>query len=121
MPLSPYLRNAIIRITLTNSAWTPPPVVYATLFSADPTSGSHELGVTRQAISWALTTTGTATNTTSAQFINLTSSLTIAYVGLMDSSTGGNLLYYNGLTTPFTTVAGDEFIIGISNIVIAVT
>jgi hypothetical protein len=123
---SDYLEAAIINATLRGFAFpTPPTTVYLALFTVSPTdantggeltSGSSP-GYARVAVpnnGWAAPSAGaggvtTTSNINALEFPEATSNWAgpITHFGILDASTGGNLLYHGALTTPRSISAGD--------------
>ena len=114
--ISNYLENALINATLRNTTYTSPAVVYAGLFTSDPTdagSGTEVSGgsYARKAITFAAPSNGVTTNSAAAcEFDQATGSWgTITHFGIFDALTSGNLLYHGALTTSKTIASGDVF------------
>jgi len=114
--ISNYLENALINATLRNTTYTSPSVVYAGLFTSDPTdagSGTEVSGgsYARKAITFAAPSNGVTTNSAAAcEFDQATGSWgTITHFGIFDALSGGNLLYHGALTTSKTIASGDVF------------
>jgi len=114
--ISNYLENALINATLRNTAYTSPSVVYAGLFTSDPTdagSGTEVSGgsYARKAITFAAPSNGVTTNSAAAcEFDQATGSWgTITHFGIFDALSGGNLLYHGALTASKTIASGDVF------------
>ncbi len=114
--MSNYLENALINATLRNTTYTSPAVVYAALFTSDPTdagTGTEVSGgsYTRKAITFAAPSNGVATNSAAAvEFDQATGNWgTITHFGIYDASTSGNLLYHGALTSSKTIQTGDVF------------
>lgn len=103
MSKSDYLENKILNVVFKNTAYTPPATVYAALFTATPsdTGGGTEVtggSYARQALTMGTPSLGTISNTATITFSSVPSG-TITTLGVYDASTGGNLLYYQGLTS----------------------
>lgn len=114
--ISNYLENALINATLRNTTYTSPAVVYAGLFTSDPTdagSGTEVSGgsYARKAITFAAPSNGVTTNSAAAcEFDQATGSWgTITHFGIFDALTSGNLLYHGALTVSKTIASGDVF------------
>jgi hypothetical protein len=114
--ISNYLENALINATLRNTTFTSPAIVYAGLFTSDPTdagSGTEVSGgsYARKAITFAAPSNGVTTNSAAAcEFDQATGSWgTITHFGIFDALTTGNLLYHGALTASKTIASGDVF------------
>ena len=109
-----YLEKKLLDHVLGKTSFTMPTVAYLAVLTADPTetgSLTSEIaptGYARQAITTAMSATG-ATDGTSTNESTITfgpagadwgSGDAITYAGVMDASTGGNMLIYMPLDTP---------------------
>lgn len=112
---SNYLENALINATLRNTAYTSPTTVYLALYTTDPTdadTGTEVSGAAyaRQSITFGAPTDGVSTNSAAIEFPQAGGSWgTVAYIGIRDASTAGNLLYHSPLTASKTIATGDVF------------
>lgn len=130
---SDYTENAILNHFFRGSGASVPSSSYVALYTADPTDANvtaNEVGLAawpayvRQdaaaggAIStaWTAPANGVSTNAKAITFPanNGAGSVTVTHVGLLDASSGGNLLMANSLTAPKTLSPGDvlSFAIG---------
>ena len=113
--MSNYLENALDNATLRNTAYTSPSAVYLALYTADPTdadSGTEVSGTSyaRQAITFGAPSNGVTTNSAAIEFPQAGGSWgTVAYIGIRDASTAGNLLYHSPLDASKTIATGDVF------------
>ena len=113
--MSNYLENALINATLRNTSYTTPTTVYLALYTSDPTdadSGTEVSGTSyaRQEITFGAPSNGVTTNSAAIEFPQAGGSWgTVAYVGIRDASTGGNLLYHTPLDASKTIATGDVF------------
>jgi hypothetical protein len=113
--MSNYLENALINATLRNTSYTSPAAVYVALFTSDPTdagSGTEVSGgsYARQAATFGSPSNGASTTTADIQFPQATGNWgTVAYFGIYDASSSGNLLYHGALTASKTIETGDVF------------
>ena len=120
--MSNYLENALINATLRNTSYTSPSVVYAALFTTDPTDAGTGTEVSggsyaRQAITFGAPSNGASTNSAAVEFPQATGNWgTITHFGIYDASSSGNLLYHGALTSSKTIETGDVFKFAISNI-----
>jgi len=113
--MSNYLENALINATLRNTSYTSPTTVYVGLYTSDPTdagSGTEVSGgsYARTAVTFGAPSGGVSTNSAAVEFPQATGSWgTVAYIGLLDASTSGNLLYHTALDASKTIASGDVF------------
>jgi hypothetical protein len=115
--MSNYLENALLNATLNGTTYTAPANVYVSLWTTDPTdagSGSEVSGngYARTEITFATAsgTSGQILNDAAVEFPQATGSWgTVAYFGINDNSSGGNLLYHSPLTTSKAIDTGDIF------------
>ena len=113
--MSNYLENALINATLRNTSYTTPTTVYLALYTSDPTdadSGTEVSGTSyaRQSITFGSPSNGVTTNSAAIEFPQAGGSWgTVAYVGIRDALTGGNLLYHTPLDASKTIATGDVF------------
>jgi|TARA_R110000868_G_scaffold289731_1_gene549996 hypothetical protein len=120
--MSNYLENALINATLRNTTFTSPATVYVSLWTTDPTdagTGNEVSGgsYARTSVTMGAPSNGASLNTTAVEFPQATASWgTVAYIGINDASTTGNLLYHTPLTTSKTIDTGDIFKIAIGSL-----
>ena len=113
--MSNYLENALINATLRNTAYTSPATVYVGLYTSDPTdagSGTEVSGgsYARTDVTFGAPSDGVSTNSAAVEFPQATASWgTVAYIGILDASTSGNLLYHTALDASKTIASGDVF------------
>lgn len=120
--MSNYLENALINATLRNTAFTSPATVYLALYTTDPTDADTGTEVSgnayaRQSITFGAPSNGVSTNTAAIEFPQATGSWgTVAYVGIRDASTAGNLLYHTPLDASKTIATGDVFRVAVGSL-----
>ena len=113
--MSNYLENALINATLRNTTYTSPSVVYAGLFTSDPTdagSGTEVSGgsYARKSATFGAPSDGVSTISSAIEFDQATGSWgTVTHFGIYDASTSGNLLYHGALTASKAIDTGDVF------------
>ena len=113
--MSNYLENALINATLRNTSYTTPTTVYVGLYTTDPTDANTGTEVTggsyaRKAATFGAPSDGVSTISSAIEFDQATASWgTVAYFGILDASTSGNLLYHGALTASKTIDTGDVF------------
>lgn len=120
--MSNYLENALINATLRATTFTAPATVYLALYTTDPTDADTGTEVSggsyaRQSITFGSPSNGVSTNSADITFPTATGSWgTVAYVGIRDASTTGNLLYHAPLTTSKAIDTGDIFKVTTGNL-----
>ena len=120
--MSNYLENALINATLRNTSYTSPATVYLALYTSDPTDADAGTEVTgnayeRQSITFGAPSNGASTNTAAIEFPQATGSWgTVAYIGIRDASTSGNLLYHTALDASKAIATGDVFRVAIGSL-----
>ena len=113
--MSNYLENALINVTLRGTAYTAPTTIYVALFTTDPTdagSGTEVSGgsYARTAVTFAAPSNGVSLSSADCTFPQATASWgTVAFIGLYDALTIGNLLYHTPLDVSKTIDTGDIF------------
>jgi hypothetical protein len=120
--MSNFLENALINATLRNTSYTSPATVYVALYTTDPTDADTGTevsgnGYARQSVTFGAPSNGASVNSGAVEFPQATGSWgTIAYIGLRDASSGGNLLYHSPLDASKTISTGDVFRISAGNL-----
>jgi len=113
--MSNYLENALINATLRNTSYTSPTTVYVGLYTSDPTDGNSGSEISggsyaRTAVTFGAPSNGVSTNSAAVEFPQATGSWgTVAYIGILDAFTSGNLLYHTALDASKTIASGDVF------------
>ena len=120
--MSNYLENALINVTLRNTAYTSPTTVYVGLFTSDPTdagSGTEVSGgsYARTAVTFGAPSNGVSTNSAAVEFPHCTLAWgTVGWIGIHDALTTGNLLYHTPLDVSKAIDVGDIFKIAIGSL-----
>lgn len=120
--ISNYLENALINVTLRNTAYTAPTTVYVGLYTTDPTDANTGTEVSggsyaRTAVTFAAPSNGVTTNSADVTFPTSSGSWgTVGWIGILDASTAGNLLYHTPLDVSKTISSGDIFKISTGNL-----
>ena len=113
--MSNYLENALINATLRNTSYTSPTSVYVGLYTTDPTDANTGTEVSggsyaRTAVTFGAPSDGVSTNSAAVEFPQATGSWgTVGWIGILDASTSGNLLYHTALDASKTIASGDIF------------
>jgi hypothetical protein len=125
--MSNYLENALVNATLRNTSYTSPTTVYVALYTTDPTDADTGTevsgnGYARQSVTFSAPSNGATSNSSAVEFPQATGSWgTVAYIGLRDASSGGNLLYHTALDASKTIATGDVFRIAIGSLSVTLT
>ena len=120
--MSNYLENALINATLRNTSYTSPATVYVGLYTSDPTDANTGTEVSggsyaRTSVTFGSPSDGVTTNSAAVEFPQATGSWgTVGWIGILDASTSGNLLYHTPLDTSKTIDNGDIFKIAIGSL-----
>jgi hypothetical protein len=110
-----YLENALINATLRNTSYTSPATVYVGLYTTDPTDANTGTEVSggsyaRQPASFGAPSNGASLTSADISFPQAGASWgTVGWIGILDASTAGNLLYHTPLTASKTIDTGDIF------------
>ena len=113
--MSNYLENALINAVLRNTSYTSPSVVYVGLYTSDPTDANTGTEVSggsyaRKAVTFGAPSNGVSSNSALIEFNQATANWgTVTHMGILDASTGGNLLFHGALTSSKTIENGDVF------------
>jgi len=125
--MSNYLENALVNATLRNTSYTSPATVYVALYTTDPTDADTGTevsgnGYARQSVAFSSPSNGATSNSAAVEFPQATGSWgTVAYIGLRDASSGGNLLYHTALDASKTIATGDVFRIAIGSLTVTLS
>lgn len=120
--MSNYLEDALINATLRNTSYTSPATVYMGLYTSDPTDANTGTEVSggsyaRVAVTMGAPSNGVSTNTAAIEFPQAGGSWgTVGWIGILDASTSGNLLYHSPLDVSKTISSGDIFKIAIGSL-----
>ena len=120
--MSNYLENALINATLRNTSYTSPAAVYVGLYTSDPTDANTGTEVsggsyTRTAVTMGAPSNGVSTNSAAVEFPQASGSWgTVGWIGILDATSSGNLLYHTALDTSKTISSGDIFKIAIGGL-----
>lgn len=120
--MSNYLEGALINATLRNTSYTSPAAVYIGLYTSDPTDANTGTEVsggsyTRTAVTMGAPSNGVSTNTAAVEFPQASGSWgTVGWIGILDATSSGNLLYHTALDTSKTISSGDIFKIAIGGL-----
>jgi hypothetical protein len=120
--MSNYLENAVINAVLRNTTYTSPATVYVGLFTTDPTDAGSGTEVTggsyaRTAVTFGAPSNGVSLNSAAVEFPQCTANWgTVAFIGIHDALTTGNLLFHTALDTSKTIETGDIFKIAIGSL-----
>lgn len=114
--LSDYAENKLLDHVLGRTSYTKP-TTYVALYTSAPTDAGGGTEVSggsyaRQTLTVNASASGTTKPSANIDFPIATASWgTITAVGILDASSGGNLLAYSSLVTSKTIAAGDQLVI----------
>jgi hypothetical protein len=120
--MSNFLENALINATLRNTSYTSPAAVYVGLYTSDPTDANTGTEVsggsyTRTAVTMGAPSNGVSTNSAAVEFPQASGTWgTVGWIGILDATSSGNLLYHTALDTSKTISSGDIFKIAIGGL-----
>lgn len=113
--LSDYYENKIIDHMFRNQAFTPPSTLYLALYTVAPSDAGGGTEVSggsyaRQSFTLTAASGGASSNSADITFPTATANWgTIVAVGILDASTGGNLLMWGNLASSKIVNSGDTF------------
>ena len=111
--LANYLEDKLLDHALRNTAYTPATAVYLTLFVGSPTdagTGGTEVNITRQAVTFGASSSGTVSNSASVSFASMPA-VTVTHIAVYDHESAGNLLFHGALSSNVVAASGDTFTI----------
>lgn len=120
--MSNYLENALINGTLRATSYTAPTTVYVGLYTSDPTDANTGTEVSggsyaRTAVTFGAPSNGVSLNDAAVEFPQCTVDWgTVGWIGILDASTSGNLLYHTALDVSKIISSGDIFKIAIGSL-----
>jgi hypothetical protein len=124
--MSNYLENALLNGTLNGTTYTAPTTVYVGLYTSDPTDANTGTEVSggsyaRKAVTFATAsgTSGSVATNADVTFDEATDYWGIVgWIGILDSLSGGNLLYHTALDVSKEIDTGDIFTIQTGNLTV---
>jgi hypothetical protein len=125
--ISNYLENALINGTIRATTYTAPSTVYVGLYTSDPTDANTGTEVTggsyaRQSATFAAPSNGSSASNADITFPQATANWgTVGWIGILDASTSGNLLYHTALDAAKTIETGDIFKIASGNLTVTLS
>jgi hypothetical protein len=120
--MSNYLENALINGTLRATSYTAPTNIYVGLYTSDPTDANTGTEVTggsyaRTLVTFGAPSNGVSLNNVAVEFPQCTTDWgSVGWIGILDASTSGNLLYHSPLDIAKTISTGDIFKIAIGSL-----
>ena len=116
MSFSNHLETEILDHVFGGNAYTAPGTLYLALFTSNPDEDASGTEVSTSGTAYARQTVtftvsgNTATTDAAVEYSTATANFgTVSHVGVMDASTGGNLLAYAALTSSKVIETGDVF------------
>lgn len=125
--ISNYLENALINGTIRGTSYTAPSTVYVGLYTSDPTDANTGTEVSggsyaRQSATFAAPSNGSSASNADITFPQATANWgTVGWIGILDASTSGNLLYHTALDASKTIETGDIFKIASGNLTVTLS
>jgi hypothetical protein len=125
--ISNYLEDALINGTIRGTTYTAPTTVYVGLYTSDPTDANTGTEVTggsyaRQSATFAAPSNGSSASNADITFPQATANWgTVGWIGILDASTSGNLLYHTALDAAKTIETGDIFKIASGNLTVTLS
>jgi hypothetical protein len=114
---SDYLENKLIDHSLGTTVYTKPSSVYIALYTTAPSDSYSGVEVSggsyiRKIITFSSASGGSAVNNTAVSFTSMPTA-DVSGIGVLDSLTSGNLLYWGTLSNTISIISGDT--VNISN------
>lgn len=125
--ISNYLENALINGTIRGTSYTAPSTVYVGLYTSDPTDADTGTEVSggsyaRQSATFAAPSNGSSASNADITFPQATANWgTVGWIGILDASTSGNLLYHTQLEASKNIETGDIFKIASGNLTVTLS
>jgi len=122
--ISNYLEQALINATIRNTTYISPATVYVGLYTTDPTDANTGTEVSggsyaRQSVTFGAPSDGLSASDADVTFTAATANWgTVGWIGILDASTSGNLLYHTALDAAKTIETDDIFKIASSNLTV---
>lgn len=123
--LTDYLEAKLLDHTLAGVAFTPPPVHYVSLHTANPGEAGTATaevvggGYARALASFSPASGGSSTNSNTLAYPNM-NAVTVTHIVVWDGSgVGANPLYYGQLTAPVAVTAGGTFVINAGGLTVS--
>ena len=124
--MSNYLENALLNGTLNATTYTAPTTIYVGLYTSDPTDANTGTEVSggsyaRKEVTFATAsgTSGSVATNADVTFDEATAPWgVVGWIGILDASSGGNLLYHTALDVSKDIDTGDIFVIQTGNLTV---
>ena len=122
--ITQYLEDKIVDHILGTATYTKPSSVYVALYTVIPTKTTSGTEVTggsyaRQVATFTASSSGLSSNSGNVDFTSMPT-CTVVAVGVFDSSTSGNLLFFTALDTNKSVTNGDTFRIATGDLDISI-
>ena len=128
MDFTNYLADRLVKATVGTVPWTTPNKVYLALYTADPTKdgfSSNEVdqaSYNRQEVTFTNPVDGVSTNANQIDWNTATSNWgNVGWISIMDSASGGFMLYFTPLDNAKEVLSGDQFKIDSSKLNLTLT
>lgn len=128
--LTNYLENKLLEHSTGKASWTAPTHTYLAIYTVAPTDSTSGTEVTggnyaRPQLTWGSASEGQISLTAAASFpASGTASVawgTVVAMGILDSATVGNLLWYAPVSPNFVLNSGDSFTVISGGITLALS
>ena len=129
MDFTNYLASKLVKGTVGGSSYPAPSKVYLALFTEDPTKSGFttsevdQASYTRKEVTFTTTgLNGESSNSSKLEWGTATSNWgNVGYVGVMDSSSSGFMMYFTALDNAKEILSGDQFIINVNELQLTLT
>ena len=129
MDFTNYLANRLVKATVGNVSWTTPNKVFLALYTEDPTKAGSSAGevnqasYNRQEVTFDINgTDGVTTNANQIDWNTATSNWgNVGWISIMDSASGGFMLYFKALDNAKEILSGDQFKIDANKLSLTLT
>jgi len=116
MDFTNYLADRLVKATVGTVSYAAPTSVYLALYTADPTKAgfsSNEVdqaSYNRQKVIFSAPVDGVATNVNQVDWSTATSNWgNVGWISVMDTASGGFMLYFSALDNAKEVLSGDQF------------
>jgi len=119
---SNYLENKLIDHSLGTTTYTKPSAVYVALYTTSPSDTGGGVEVTggsysRKVVTFSAASSGSASSNVNVNFTTMPTCV-ITAIGVLDSLTSGNLLYWGTLASSRSVSSGDTVSISSGNLTV---
>ena len=115
MDFTNYLADKLINTTVRGETFTTPVNAYLALYTEDPTKAGdssnevNQASYNRQDVTFTEPEDGVSTNANQVDWNTATSDWgNVGWISIMDSASGGSMLYFKALDNPKQVLSGDQ-------------